>query len=97
MGITALIAVDTTVTRKSRKNVSANVGGSVMTREEAIEILEEVKVMDDSMYAYNDSYLAALDMAIGALKAQHDYETSVEVVQYCERYEPAYNPEDGSM
>ena len=68
-----------------------------MTIEEAIEILEEVKVMDDSMYAYNDSYLTALDVAIEALKAQHDYETSVEVAQYCERYEQTYNSEYGSM
>ena len=97
MGIAALIAVDTTTIRKSRKNARGNVGGSVMTIEEAIEILEEVKTIDDSMYAYNDSYLAALDMAIEALKAQHDYETSVEVAQYCERYEPTYNSEDGSM
>ncbi len=41
-----------------------------MTIEEAVEILEEVKIMDDSMYAYNDAYLTALDMAIEALKAQ---------------------------
>lgn len=139
-----------------------------MTIGEAVEILEEVKIMDDSMYAFNDSYLVALDMAIDALKMQnltvepklleledetkawldemdavdalgnianicmdfdgyrtanglgelinevrtyakycadrlkareqqHDYETSVEVAQYCERYEPTYNPEDGSM
>jgi len=32
-----------------------------------------------------------------AREQQHDYETSVEVAQYCERYEPTYNSEDGSM
>lgn len=68
-----------------------------MTKREAIEILEEVKTLDDSMFAYSQAYNDALDMAIEALKAQHDYETSVEVAQYCERYEPTYNPEDGSM
>lgn len=67
MGITVHIAVDATAIRKNRKNVRENVGG-YMTREEAIEILEEVKVMDDSMYAYDDSYMTALDMAISALK-----------------------------
>ncbi len=39
-----------------------------MTTEEAIEILEEVKELDDTMYAYNPVYMNALDMAIEALK-----------------------------
>ena len=39
-----------------------------MTTEEAIEILEEVKELDDTMYAYNPAYMNALDMAIEALK-----------------------------
>lgn len=39
-----------------------------MTEGEAIEILEEVKLLDDSMYQYNQSYMDALDMAIEALK-----------------------------
>lgn len=39
-----------------------------MTKEDAIEILEEVKLLDDSMYQYNQSYMEALDMAIKALK-----------------------------
>ena len=41
-----------------------------MTKTEAVEILTEVQVMDDSMYAYNPKYNEALDMAIEALKAQ---------------------------
>ena len=41
-----------------------------MTNQEAVDILEEVKYNDDSMYAYNDAYCEALDMAIEALKAQ---------------------------
>ena len=39
-----------------------------MTEKEAIEILEEVKELDDTMYAYNPVYMNALDMAIEALK-----------------------------
>lgn len=39
-----------------------------MTPEEAIEILEEVKELDDTMYAYNPAYMNALDMAIEAIK-----------------------------
>ena len=41
-----------------------------MTRHEAIEILEEVKMIDDSMFAYSQVYNDALDMAIEALKEQ---------------------------
>ena len=39
-----------------------------MTKQEAIEILEEVKELDDTMYAYNPAYMNALDMAIEALE-----------------------------
>ena len=39
-----------------------------MTKQEAIEILEEVKELDDTMYAYNPAYMNALDMAIEAFK-----------------------------
>lgn len=43
-----------------------------MTRTEAIEILTEVRAMDDSMYAYDydPEYNEAQDMAIEALKMQ---------------------------
>ena len=41
-----------------------------MTKHEAIEVLEEVKMLDDSMFAYSQAYNDALDMAIEALKAQ---------------------------
>ena len=41
-----------------------------MTNHEAIEVLEEVKTLDDSMFAYSQAYNDALDMAIEALKAQ---------------------------
>ena len=30
-------------------------------------------------------------------EAQRDYEASVEMAEYCERYEQTYNPEDGRM
>lgn len=39
-----------------------------MNKFEAIEILEEVKILDDSIYQYNITYLNALDMAIKSLK-----------------------------
>ena len=41
-----------------------------MVKHEAIEVLEEVKMLDDSMFAYSQAYNDALDMAIEALKAQ---------------------------
>jgi len=41
-----------------------------MTKEQkqAIEILEEVKILDDSIYQYNPAYLEALNIAIQAIK-----------------------------
>ena len=39
-----------------------------MKPEKAIEILEEVKELDDTMYAYNPSYMNTMDMAIEAFK-----------------------------
>ena len=44
-----------------------------MTPEEAIEILEEVKELDDTMYAYSPAYMNALDMAISSLKGIQQY------------------------
>ena len=44
-----------------------------MTPEEAIEILEEVKELDDTMYAYNPAYMNSLDMAIESLKEIQQY------------------------
>ena len=44
-----------------------------MTIRDAIEILDEVKCIDDSMYQYNPAYLDALDMALTALEAEEDH------------------------
>lgn len=44
-----------------------------MKSEKAIEILEEVKELDDTMYAYNPAYMNAMDMAIEALKEIQQY------------------------
>lgn len=41
-----------------------------MTSSEAVAILEEVKTLDDSMYAFNQTYCDALDIAIEALKSR---------------------------
>lgn len=30
-------------------------------------------------------------------QSQQDYEAATEMTEYCERYEPTYNPEDGSL
>lgn len=50
-----------------------------MTKREAIEILEEVKTLDDSMFAYSQAYNGALDMAIEALKAQEPVNPVVDI------------------
>lgn len=50
--------------------------------EEAIEILEEVKAFDDSIYAYNPAYSEAIDLAIEALKAQKPRKPHYTTLQY---------------
>lgn len=44
-----------------------------MTPEEAIEILEEVKELDDTLYAYSPAYMEALEVAISTLKEIQQY------------------------
>ena len=44
-----------------------------MTIREAINLLEEVRVLDDSIYAYNKAYSDALEMALTALDAEEAY------------------------
>lgn len=41
-----------------------------MTERDAYMILQEVKDLDDSMYAYSKDYNEALEMALSALKKQ---------------------------
>ena len=43
-----------------------------MTRQEAMEILEEVKELDDSIYSYDSNYMEALEVAIGVLKEKQN-------------------------
>lgn len=49
-----------------------------MTNRDAINLLEEVKILDDTMYAYNPRYLEALDMALTALEAEETWYTTHE-------------------
>ena len=44
-----------------------------MKPEEAIEILGEVKELDDSIYAYSPTYMDAINMAISALEEIQQY------------------------
>ena len=44
-----------------------------MTPKEVIEILEEVKEFDDTLYAYSSAYMEALEVALSALKEIQNY------------------------
>ena len=44
-----------------------------MTPKEATEILEEVKELDDTLYAYNAAYMEALRVALFVLKEIQNY------------------------
>lgn len=39
----------------------------------SIDVLEEVKMLDDSIYSYNNEYMNALEDGIEALKLLRDY------------------------
>lgn len=62
-----------------------------MTNRDAINLLEEVKMLDDTMYAYNPCYEEALDMALTALKAEetwyatHEYPPELRWIPVTER------------
>lgn len=44
-----------------------------MTENETKLIMEEIKDLDDTMYAYSESYMDALDVAIKALEEIQEY------------------------
>lgn len=44
-----------------------------MTPEEAFEILEEVKQLDDTLYAYSSVYMEALEVALSVLREIQNY------------------------
>lgn len=68
-----------------------------MTREEAIQILEEVKTMDDSMYQFSQKYMDALEMAIEALQTEPCEDEYIKVPKKALKYRTAgmvaYNAE----
>ena len=45
-----------------------------MKPEEAIDILEEIKVLDDTLYSYSPVYMQAFETAIFALKEVRQYQ-----------------------
>ena len=52
-----------------------------MTREEAINILEEIKIVDDGIATYIRGFYKAIDMAIEALSAQNEKLTREETTR----------------
>ena len=57
---------------------------------------EQIKNRDESLEKAREE----IKWLRGMLKeheVQRDYDASVEMAEYCERYEQTYNPEDGSM
>lgn len=76
-----------------------------MTDHEIIERFKEtVTYLLDKSYSdflARDHYERASDVLLllerQELKAQREDEAASDMRDYCEQYEPAYNPEDGSM
>lgn len=86
--------------------------GTFLNREDYVNIgdimdcLSEVTLSDDA--AIHAASLIEWAMGKRAIsrrelmkaweqEGQREYEAAVEMAEYCERYEPTYNPEDGSM
>ena len=67
-----------------------------MKPEEAIEILDEVKELDDSMYAYNPKYMDAVDMAIEALIEVQQYR-EIGSVEECQEAVDKQKPKNPSV
>ena len=59
-----------------------------MKPEEAIDILEEIKVLDDTIYSYSPVYMQALETAISALKEIQQYRKigTVEEIKSVKKY-----------
>ena len=55
-----------------------------MSPREAIEILEEVKELDDSMYAYNPAYMEALEIALSSMEKFQQYR-EIGTVEECRK------------
>ena len=70
-------------------------------RERTVCANEEGEVC--SYFSYDDCYHRltndALELLLkeSAQEAQRDYEAASNMRDYCEHYEPTYNPDDGSM
>ena len=76
----------------------------MMTVQQAVGHLENIKWLKgfDNTMVDGRPLPDIIDDIINLLEAQdeqvqREYESAVEMQQYCERYEPTYNPEDGSM
>lgn len=70
-------------------------------KQDALELLKSQQAEIEELINEASGY-AELLIKYGIItddeqEAQRDYEQSVEYAQYCEEYEPTYNPEDGSM
>lgn len=70
-----------------------------MDRDKVIKGMEQFR-SDIKPFCGGKADWERFDAGLALLKeqeAQRDYEASVEMAEYCERYEQTYNPEDGSM
>ena len=64
----------------------------MIDREKVINELKQLHGSEETMQIISEAIVLLKEQ-----EAQRNYEASVEMAEYCERYEPTYNPEDGSM
>lgn len=75
----------------------------VNTLKKVIELLKEQEAKEQCLktkciiYPHCDNCDVDENGLLKEQELQREYEAAVEDQQYCERYEPTYNPDDGSM
>ena len=63
----------------------------------AIESPEEIAMVDGLSAGYEAVKAAPTIIPAEPSEEQREYEAQVEAVQYCEMYEPTYDPETGAL
>lgn len=88
---TCMYATHTHGTRKMGQNVIVTSSNSITCTRERVGSLT---IDDEGMHC--SDYAPAIEGEMDA-DEQREYEMASDERDYCERYEPTYNPEDGSM
>lgn len=71
--------------------------GRVIDADEIKEKCGENAIYADDVYWYMDNAPTIIPAEVEEENSQREYEMAVEAAQYCELYEPTYDPETGAL